>query len=368
MSDFPRGSYRTLERYTPERRPVEVDLCDNTNLWGAHPAALEAARAAPAEALTRYPAAYADPLREGIAARFGVPTASVTTGCGSDDLLDSAFRAVCEPGTRVASLSPTFSMIGPLTKMNGLESCTLPGWPAPPDPERILEADPALVYLCRPNNPTGEALERRWVENLLQAVGPDGPVVLLDEAYVDFADGQEGAEGAGDLSLLREAASSARLLVLRTFSKAYGLAGLRVGFAVGAPDVVAEVEKSRGPYKVGYLAERAALAALEDGAGWVPSIVREVRTNRRRLAVELEERGFRPLPSAANFLLVPLASTHLEPLGAAGASRGLRRQGVAVRPFPALPGIGDALRVTIGPWSMLERFLDALGRLQEGDA
>lgn len=371
MSGFPRATYRSLGRYSPDRRPVSVDLCDNTNLRGAHPAAIEALRAAPAgaapaggasagpDAIARYPSVYADRLKAAVAQKFGVPAESVTTGCGSDDLLDSTFRAVCEPGDRVVFLDPTFSMIEPFAAMNGLEAIGLPGWPDPPAPERLLEADPALIYLCRPNNPTGGSLERAWIDALLRASGPGGPVVLIDEAYIDFSDYADFADSAQMPGMVTEAPGLPRFLVLRTMSKAYGLAGLRVGFAVGDPAVIAEVEKSRGPYKVGQLAERAALAALEDRQGWVPEIVGEIRENRVRLASALEERGFSPLPSDANFLCVPLAP-RLAGWSAEAASGALRERDVAVRPFPALPGIGEALRVTLGPWPLMERFLEAL--------
>jgi len=116
------------------------------------------------------------------------------------------------------------------------------------------------------------------------------------------------------------------------------------------------VEKSRGPYKVGRIDEAAAIPALEDAEGWVPRIVEATRRNRVRLAEELASRGFGPLPSRANFVLVPVVD-------ATGLSARLRERGVGVRPFPDLSGIGDALRVTVGPWAMLERFLEALDRV-----
>jgi histidinol-phosphate aminotransferase len=364
MSVFPRDAYRGITRYAPDRRPADVDLSDNTNLRGPHPAALRVASEAHADALARYPSVYADDLRLALASRFGVPEESVVTGCGSDDLLDSAFRAACGPGGRIAHLVPTFSMIGAFAAMNGIETVPLTGWPEPPDPERLLDSDPALVYLCRPDNPTGAMLTTSWIERLLFAGGPDGPVVLLDEAYIDFA-----PSDARSVDFLRRAPGTDRLLVLRTFSKAYGLAGLRVGFAVGSPEVVREVEKSRGPYKVGRLAERAAVAALSDPEGWVPEVLREVAESRARLGRELERRGLRPLAGSGNFLLLPVEELEQSPRGSPASSDGgaatriasaLRARGVAVRPFPALPGIGDAIRVTVGPWPLLERFLQAL--------
>lgn len=345
MSPFPREAFRPLSRYTPDRRPSEVDLSDNTNRWGAHPAALEIVRSAEEVDLNRYPSVYADALREAVAKRYGVPVDCVVTGCGSDDLLDQALRAICDPGEGVAYIPPTFSMVEIFAKINGLVEIPVRE-EGIPDPERLLDANPALVYVCRPNNPTGEVVPRSWVERLLEAAGPDGPVVLLDEAYAEFADDD----------FVEASAGSRRLLVLRTFSKAFGLAGLRVGYAIGPAEVVAEVEKSRGPYKVSRIAERAAVAALADDARWVPSIVAKVRSGRERLAEALHARGLQPVPSGANFILVPLPDGRR----AVPTKNELRERGVAIRPFSNLPGFGDAIRISIGPREEMERFLEAL--------
>ncbi len=351
MTGFPREDYRPLHPYDPGRTPVPVDLSDNTNLWGPHPAALEVVRLAPPQSLTRYPSVYAGELKSAIARKLGVPPETITTGCGSDDLLDSIFRAAALPPGRMAFPHPTFSMVEAFARMNGMEPRGVPLEEAETDPARLLTERPDLIYLCRPNNPTGSSLTWEWVMELLALGGSGGPVVVLDEAYADFA---------GE-NLLREAVESERLLVLRTLSKVYGLAGLRVGFAVGPPALVEEVEKSRGPYKVSGLAERAAVAALDDASGWLEDVVRETVENRERLFRELRTRGLRPLPSRANFLLVPV-----EPADAREVNRAMKERGVAVRPFPGLPGTGDALRVTVGPWEMMERFLAVLDELLVG--
>lgn len=347
MSPFPRPDYRELTRYHFDRRPVALDLSDNTNQWGAHPAALEVLRAADGDALARYPDLYADDLRAAAAARFGVPESCIATGCGSDDVLDATYRSAGgAPGDFVAVAAPTFSMALPLARMNGMEARTVSWADALDDPARLLAGDPTLVYVCRPNNPTGHAAPRAWVEALIEAAGEDGPLVLLDEAYVDFC-GATFAEAA---------AEHPRLLVSRTMSKAFGLAGLRVGLAVGMPGTVLEVEKARGPYKVGRLASRAAAAALTDAAGWVTRTVGECVANRARVEEALARRGLDPLPSSANFVLFRAPS---------GAARedalAIRERGVAVRPFPGdMPDGADALRVTVAPWPMIERFLEAL--------
>lgn len=351
MTPFPREAYRAFGRYAPDRRPVELDLSDNTSRFGVHPAALAVMRGVDPEDLLRYPPVYADRLRAAVARRFGVPECAVATGCGSDDLLDSALRAAADPGADVRFVPPTFSMVETFARMNGLRPVAVDPDRAGRDPAALVEGSPGVVYLCRPDNPTGEVRTRAWVEALLAAAGPDGPVVLLDEAYAEFAPEALLEEEAGRIA----AGERGRLVVLRTLSKAYGLAGLRVGYAVGHPDVVAEIEKSRGPYKVSRPAEAAAVAALEDAEGWVREVVADVRRERARLHEGLAARGLRPLPSGANFLLVPLG-----PRSAGAVSAALRARGIAVRAFPELPGIGDAVRITIGPAAEMERLLAAL--------
>jgi len=350
MNPFPREDYRPLRPHDTGRSPVAVDLSDNTNLWGAHPAALEVVRRAPPEALTRYPSVFASELKEAVASKFGIQAGNVVTGAGSHDLLDSAFRASTTPPGRISFPAPTFSMATPFARMNGLEILSVPWSKAEVDPAHLLLEEPDLVYICRPNNPTGISLDRNWLRGLLALGGSDGPLVILDEAYADFG---------GD-SFLEEAPASDRLLVLRSFSKLYGLAGLRVGFAVGPRALVEEVEKSRGPHKVSRVAERAAVAALEDGSGWAGRIRRKTMWNRERLADELRARGLHPLPSQANFLLIPV-----EPASSLEVNQALRNHGVAGRPFPDSPDIGDAIRITIGPWKLMERFLQALDQLFE---
>lgn len=342
---FPRPDYRALELYTPDRRPVGTDLSDNTNLWGTHPGALEVVRSADLNALARYPYLYADDLRAAAAERFGVTPDRVATGCGSDDILDSLWRALAERNGVVRFAAPTFSMVEPLSLMNGRVPDPVPWSRALADPLALLQGDPALVYVCRPNNPTGIQPSLEWVDALLDATRADGPLLLFDEAYADFA---------GE-TLIPQVVEHPWALVSRTLSKAFGLAGMRVGLAFGSAAVVTEVEKSRGPYKVGRLAEAAAVAALRDPEGWVAATVAEAVENRARLYRELGARGLEPLPSKANFLLFPAAQGRSRDFSGA-----LRDRDVAVRPFPECPDVGDALRVTVGPWPLMERFLAAL--------
>ena len=339
-----RAAYERLTLYDPQRAPVDLDLTDNTNLWGMPPAAERALRETAVASITRYPSLYASDLKRALADYAGVDADMIVTGCGSDDILDSAFRAFANPGDLVASSDPSFAMIPIFAQMNALRwqaVAELPGAPMPqPDIDALLGTNARIIYLCSPNNPTGALVTRDRIE---QAVRDTQGVVIIDEAYAEFA-------GVSSTDLVSQ---SDRVLIVRTLSKAFGLAGLRVGYAIGQPSAVMEVEKSRGPYKVNAIAEQVAVTALRRDRAWVDEHVRLAIELRERLAEALRALGLAPMPSAANFLCVPIT-------GAVEIGQTLRARGVAVRPFPALPHVGDALRISVGPWPVMSRLLDAL--------
>ena len=330
-----RATLESVARYSPDRPPCEIDLTDNTNLFGPPPAVLAVLANVTPRSISRYPTPYADDLRVALARAAGVDEKCIVTGCGSDDLLDAIFRAFADPGEAVVYCPPTFSIVPSFAAANGLRAA-----PSALDSAAILRQGPRIVYLCAPNNPTGAPLPEGLLSDLLERTRA---LVVLDEAYVDFS---------SEPSRVREAARSSRLVVVRTMSKAYGLAGVRVGWGVATPPVALAIDRARGPYKVGGVAERLALAALSDEE-WVRARVVETIELRARFVRELAQRGFAPLPSEANFVCVPVRD-------ARGAVETMRARGVSVRAFPGLPGIGDVLRISIGPWPMLERCLGAL--------
>ncbi|HEX6059803.1 MAG TPA: histidinol-phosphate transaminase [Gemmatimonadaceae bacterium] len=346
-----RESLRELSLYSTDRAPAEVPLADNTNAWGMPPAAARALAAAGA-AGSSYPSPYGEALKEALAGRLAVPVDALVTGCGSDDVLFSAMRAFGAPGARIAFTVPTFSMVPVFARVNGLEPVPVPpGAGLVPDADALLATGAEIVYLCSPNNPTGTVVPPDTLRRVLERAAG---LVIVDEAYVEFA---------GE-SLATRAPSLGNVLVARTLSKAFGLAGLRVGYGVGAPALVEAVEKARGPYKVNALGERAAVAALTEGGAWVEEHVALAVEARERLAERLRGLGLAPLPSAANFLLVPVPAAP----GAVELARRMRVQGVAVRPFAALPVVGDALRISVGPWPLVERAVAALARAMRGAA
>jgi histidinol-phosphate aminotransferase len=334
-----RAAYADLTLYDPKRDPIALDLTDNTNLWGLPPTAERTLREVAVSAVTRYPTLYAGELKELLAAYVGTTADRIVTGCGSDDVLDSAMRAFGEPGDLVVSSDPSFAMIPIFAKMNGLRWMSVTERADhQPDLDALLALRPKLLYLCTPNNPTGAAIPLE----LLERVARESPgVVVIDEAYAEFA-------GASAVSLIERYDN---VVIVRTMSKAFGLAGLRIGYAVGAPTLVAEVEKSRGPYKANAVAERVAAAALRDDREWVMEHVRLAIDVRERLTARLRAEAFSPMPSAANFVCVPVAQC-------VAVGQAMRTRGVAVRPFPALPHVGDTLRMSVGPWPLVEQMLE----------
>lgn len=344
-----RTGYRDIELYAPDRAPAAIDLSDNTNRWGVPPSALREIQRASEAAATRYPDLYGASLKRALAAYVGVEPSMIVTGCGSDDVLDSAIRAFANPGELVVTLDPSFPMIPLFARMNGLECAIVPlDASYGVDVNAILDSEASVIYLCTPNNPTGTTIPRATIESVVsQARG----VVIVDEAYIEF-DGE---------SVVDLVARADNLLVVRTMSKAFGLAGLRVGYAIGPAALIAEVEKSRGPYKVNAIAERAAVAALSNDLEWVRERVALAVRNRDALARELTVRGIDVVPSSSNFVFAPIAN-------AATVALHMRRAGVAVRAFDKLPLIspalersnGSALRIATAPWPEIAAALTAL--------
>ncbi len=331
-----------ISRYEEVEPGCGIDLSDNTNLWGPPPSALRAMASGVPSSISRYPSAYSTVLKSAIAKYAGVDASMVATGCGSDDILDSALRAFGEPGGTVAMLDPTFSMMRSFASVGGLATATV-SVVEPDIPLAFRSRRAPITYLCSPNNPTGVAMSARDIEAI---VADASGIVIVDEAYIDFG-------GLASIGLL---ARYENLLITRTLSKAFGLAGFRVGYGLGSPDLIDRVEAARGPYKVSAVSERVAIEVLARDTGWVMERAAEVISNRKRLSFELTSLGCPPLESSANFVLVPVRdATRIE--------SGMRARSVAVRAFTGLAGIGDAVRITVGPWDFMERCIDALGEV-----
>ena len=323
-------------------------LDDNTNIFGAPPAASAALRddaCSPA----RYPTALADELRTALAAYTGFALDELVTGLGSDDVLELAFRALAGPGGRVAWTAPTFTMVPVFVEHAGARGVPVRAADdGDLDVSALLAADADVTYVCSPGNPTGALASDDAIARLL--AGTRG-IVLLDEAYAEYA-----AAGAAPPPRRHP-----RLLVARTFSKAWGLAGLRVGWAAGPAATIARLAALRAPYRLAARSEHAAAVALRDDATWVAAQAARSVEAREAFVRALTAAGIAVLPSRANFVLLPVPA-------AARVTATLAVEAIAVRAFPALPGIGDAVRVTVPRVDDQPRVLAAFERALRAEA
>lgn len=324
-----------------------VKLASNENPLGPSPLALQAARAALAR-VHRYPDGPATALREALARRLDVSSSQVVIGNGSTELIDLFARAFLGPEDNAVISEGAFARFAQVVRARNGRARLVPMRDLThdlPAMRAAVDERTRLVYVANPNNPTGTWNRKGELEALLDGLPPD-VLVVLDEAYFEYADDPEYPDG------VRWVREGRPLAVLRTFSKVYGLAGLRVGYGVAAPEVVEAVDIVREPFNSNVPGQAAALAALEDEAH-VRRTLDLVRSEREGLARALRERGHRVLPSLANFLFVDVQRD------AAAVYRELVAQGVIVRPLRAY-GFDTALRISIGSPEENARLLTAL--------
>ncbi|MDR2035129.1 MAG: histidinol-phosphate transaminase [Coriobacteriales bacterium] len=347
-----------LEPYDPKYLPARIYLNANENPFGMpDQARKELQRMIESEPLHRYPDPLAKHLRNTVAAKLGVAAECIVLGNGGDELLFNLCIAYGGPGRSLLTTPPTFSAYytdALLTRTKIVEiprasACSATGQlDFSIDEQAILErvsvGDIDLVILTTPNNPTGDCLTLDFIEAVLAATDA---VVLIDHAYIEFAD-----PGYDATSLLKK---HANLAILRTFSKAYSLAGMRIGYLVAAPEITQELCKVRQPYSVDALAALAALAVLEQ-EDEVRLQVNCIISQRELLARRLGEPGLglSVAPSEANYLLfrVPNAQAVWQQLH--------ESYGILVRDLSALPGLADCLRVSIGTPQENDEFIAAL--------
>lgn len=315
-----------------------VLLNDNANLFGVNPAVAEVAEKFDFSRLWAYPSENSDNLRARIGSEFDVSPEEVIVGNGSDELLDMVSKCFIDPGDRFCSPSPTFGMYRFYARVN---LATIGEVPLRPDfsmdVDALLSEKAKLTAVCQPNNPTANLFDKRDVVRVLsESIG----VVLLDEAYGDFC----GSNMLGD-------AMAAPLTIdIRTFSKAYGLAGLRAGFAIARKEVVDELRRVRTPFGLNSFTEAVAARAL-DNKSWVRETVSRMKAERAYLDRQMTALGFSTYASECNFLIAKC------PVNGPALVRSLRDKGIAVRDCSSFAMMDDHIRVTIGPRSMMDRFL-----------
>jgi histidinol-phosphate aminotransferase len=358
-----RAAIRALTPYQPGK-PVEdvqrelglervVKLASNEGPFGPFPAAQEALAQA-ASSLNRYPDGGSFALHEALAARHGVSSDEIAVGAGADACIDMLSQALLDPGDEIVCGWPSFPSYVIYAAKQGATPVTVPLVEHRYDLGALLDAvtpQTKLVYICHPNNPTGTMNTADELDAYFAAV-PDHVLTVVDQAYFEYIDRDDYPD-----AVERYLAHGENVVVLRTFSKIYGLAGLRVGYAVGARDVCAALAKVRRPFDITTPAQVAALASI-DGAD---EIARRRALNTHgleRLDAIVREHGFEPVPSVGNFVFVETGTD------ADDLFQRLLREGVIVRPLGGF-GSTTALRISVGAPDELDFLAERLARVLE---
>ena len=336
---------KTIERmagYTPGFQPKSanvIKLNSNENPWPASPKVFEAIGKLTPLDLQRYPQATGDHFRAAAANVLGIKPENIICTNGGDDLLTVCFRAFCDADRPAAYAQPTYSLYPVLAELQGCESI---------DVERNSEGslnelahiDAALTIVCNPNAPTCDFIP---VDKLGKLAGKLTGVLLIDEAYVDFAEDNA-------IRLIKEFDN---IIILRSMSKGYSLAGIRFGFGIGSPSLIGGLMKIKDSYNVDVAALAAATAAISDQA-YLKDNVKKIISERTRVVDQLRLMGFEVADSQTNFILAQYSRGNAKEI-----HQKLAEQDIYIRYFE-LPGLGDKLRITIGTPEQNDRLLAVL--------
>lgn len=341
---------KPIEEVERELKIHALKLASNENPLGPSPKGIEAARRVLGDS-NRYPDGGTHYLREKLAALHGVSPEELFVSLGSSELIDLAARVLLSAGLQGLTSVGTYAPFSVAIRASGAELALVPQRNFAFDLQAIAKAitpRTRVIYLANPNNPTGTAFTggefKEFVENV-----PDGMLVVLDEAYIHYAT-SVGLKDSVEVYRRRK-----NLLILRTFSKVYGLAGLRIGYAIGHPELLAAMNKLKTPFNTSGVAQAAALAALDDKE----HVDRCIETNageRERLCEGLRKLGLHPVRSETNFVFIPVGPE------AKAIGDDLLHLGVIVRPLGWM-GFPEAIRISIGTAEENDKCLSALGQV-----
>jgi histidinol-phosphate aminotransferase len=341
---------KPIEEVERELKIHAVKLASNENPLGPSPKGIAAARAVLADS-NRYPDGGSHRLREALAALNGVSPEEIFIGLGSSEIIDLAARVLLRAGLQGLTSEGSYAPFSVAIRASGAELVLVRQREFAFDLEAMANAitpKTRVIYLANPNNPTGTAFSGKEFEEFLAKV-PDGVLVVLDEAYIHYA----VSVGLRDSVAAYRARKN--MLILRTFSKVYGLAGLRIGYAIGTTPLLSAMNKLKTPFNTSGVAQAAALAALDD-AEHVARCIETNATERARLSAGLGEMGFRPVQSEANFVFINIGPEAKE------VSEVLLQMGVIVRPLGWM-GFPEALRISIGTADENDKCLSAFARV-----
>jgi histidinol-phosphate aminotransferase len=346
---------KPIEEVERELKIHAVKLASNENPLGPSPKGIAAARAVLADA-NRYPDGGTHYLSEKLAALHGISPEEIFVGLGSSEIIDLAARVLLRAGLQGLTSEGSYAPFSVAIRASGAELVLVPQRNFAFDLEAMAKAitpKTRVIYLANPNNPTGTAFSGKLFEEFLAKV-PDGVLVVLDEAYIHYA------VSVG----LRDSVAAYRkrknMLILRTFSKVYGLAGMRIGYAIGTSELLLAMNKLKTPFNTSGTAQAAALAALDDKEH-VARCIETNATERARLCAGLTKMGMRPVESEANFVFIPVGPE------AKTMCDELLHKGVIVRPLGWM-GFPEAIRVSVGTADENEKFLWTMTEVKNRDA
>ncbi len=354
------GNISSITPYPPGKPQDELEreygvthsikLASNDNPWGPPPTAVQAIQAALGN-LHRYPDGSSYYLTRAIAAYHGMEPGEVVLGNGSNEVIEFLVKAFVREGDEVITSHPSFLMYQKFVQVKGGKNIVLPLHNLQHDLKAIVEnisERTRLIFIDNPNNPTGTAIAPVDLYRLLSLV-PESVIVVLDEAYVDFMDESLQVDV---YSLIRNSQGRCPVVSLRTFSKAYGLPGLRIGYGLMAPEVANCLHKVRQPFNINNLAQVGALAALQD-RDYYQAVLQRNKAGRALLQTGVEKLGCTAYPSQTNFILIDV---HVD---ADTLYNAMLYEGVIIRSMRAY-GYSSCIRVTVGTGEENERFLAVL--------
>jgi histidinol-phosphate aminotransferase len=348
MAGFFRQNVAAMAGYVPGEQPRFADVIKlnaNENPYPPSPRVLQAVRTATDQSLRFYPEAASESLRTAAARVYGVGAEHIIAGNGSDELLTILMRCFVGPRDRVAYPMPTYSLYDILVDIQGGVRAPVA---YPPDfsiPASLASQGAALTFLCNPNAPSGTLVPPAAILRLAKAVAG---ILVVDEAYIDFA-------SATDVSAIPLILRRPNVVVLRTFSKSFSLAGLRIGLAFAPKPIIAGMMKVKDSYNLNRISAVAATAALRD-LPWMRRNVRRIQRSRARLASALAGMGFDVYDSETNFVLARRPGTDVRAI-----QQELARKKVLIRYFD-VPGLDDCLRITVGTAEETDTVIAYLGR------
>jgi histidinol-phosphate aminotransferase len=329
-----REAIERMTPYTPGEQPRPgqrvIKLNTNENPYPPSPLVRRAIVRSAGSSLRLYPSPYADQFVDAAARLYGIPRDMIMAGNGSDELLAMLFRAALGPGDKVAYALPTYSLYDTLAAVQEAQVAAIPLGPAfAPPLDELARERARLTVVCNPNSPCGTIADPDALVSLARALAPN--LLVIDEAYVDFA----------EMNALQLARRHDNVAVLRTLSKSFSLAGMRLGLCFGRAAVIEGLLKVKDSYNLSRVGVAAGAAALSD-AGWMRRNVERVKRTRAATEKRLRQMGFEVPPSQANFVLARIAGHRMDTI-----AEGLRRRGILVRHFPH-SAFADALRISIG--------------------